>query len=155
MENAPTQNSSESAPDKRDYTLGAFPKRRHTVTSAVLAGLLESHTFTGMESVFKQSTTRLSAFVHYLERKYNWSIERRNIVTGTNDGRTTWITQYWLSQKTIAKAFEIGAREFVEKVKAARAKQRQQTGKCKSEAARINAMLRKHDPRQGNLWSDL
>jgi hypothetical protein len=155
MENAPTQNSNESAPDKRDYIPGTFPKHHYTVTSAVLAGLLESYTFTGMESVFQQSTTRLSAVVHYLGRKYNWSIERRDIVTGTNDGRTTWITQYWLPQETIANAFEMGARDFIEKVKTARVKQRQQAGKCKSEAARINAMLRRQDPRQSGLWGDL
>lgn len=155
MENAPTTNSSESAPDKRDYTLGAFPKRRNTVTADVIASLLESNTSTGMESVFTQSTTRLAAHIGYVTRKYNWTIERRDIVTGTNDGRTTWITQYWLPQETIAKAFEIGAREFIETVKTARAKQRQKAGKCKSEAARINAMLRKNDPRQGSLWGEV
>jgi len=153
MKNALTQNSSESALDK--YTPGTFPKRVNTVTAAVLAGLLESKTFTGMESVFKQSTTRLSAYVHYLETEYYWHIDRREIATGTNDGRTTWIAEYWLPQETIAQAFEAGARAWVDDVKAIREKQRQQARKCKSEAARINAMLRKRDPRQSVLWGGL
>jgi hypothetical protein len=155
MKTPPSKTSNESAPDKRDYTPGTLPKRVNTVTSAVLAGLLESNIFTGMESVFKQSTTRLAAFVNYLERKYNWTIERRDMVVGTADGRTPQITAYWLPQETIAKAFEAGTRAWIDDVKAASAARRKGAAKCKIEAARMNAKLRKHDPRQGSLWGDV
>jgi hypothetical protein len=37
MKNAPTPNSSESAPDKRDYNAGTFPVRHDTVLADVLA----------------------------------------------------------------------------------------------------------------------
>jgi hypothetical protein len=155
MKNAPTTISSESAPDKRDYTPGELPNRIDTVRAAALAAMLEGSDLTGMESVFKHSTTRLSAVIHALTKRYEWKFETRDIATGTNDGRETWITAYWLPQETIAKAFEAGAREWIESVKAARAERRKQSGKCKISAALKNAarnQQRKQDPRQGNLW---
>lgn len=155
MKNAPTTYSDESAPNKRDYNLGIMPIRRNTVTSAVLAGLLESNVLTGMDSVFKQSTTRLSAVVYRLERDYGWHIERRDIATGTTDGRIASIAAYWLPQATIAQAFAMGARAWIDSVKAARAKRREEASKCKAAAAQINAARKKfttHDPRQGALW---
>jgi len=157
MKNAPVQNTNESAPDKRDYTPGTLPKHINTVTAAVMVALLESNTLTGMDSVFKENTTRLAAAIGYLKNRYNWSIERRNIATGTNDGRMPTITAYWLSQETIAKAFEAGAREWMNRVKFARAERRKLANKCKTTAAQINA--RKHfksqNPRQNSLWGEL
>ena len=155
MKTPPNQTAFVSAPDKRNYTPGTLPIRCNTVTAAVLAGLLESNTLTGMDSVFKQSTTRLGAVIHRLEREYGWHIDRRDIATGTNDGRIASISAYWLPQATIAQAFEVGAREWIDNVKSARAERRKQSGKCKADAARLNA-ARKHlkiqDPRQENLW---
>ena len=148
MKNAPTTND-ESAPNKRDYTPGALPQRHNTVRAAVLATMLESSVMTGMESVFAQSTTRLAAVIHAISTQYGWEFDRREVAAGTKDGRIAWITAYWLPQQTIAKAFEQGARIWVEKVKAARASSRNQASKCKSDASRINAALRKSDPRQG------
>ena len=155
MKNAPTTYSDESAPNKRNYNPGTMPIRRNTVTSAVLVRLLESNVLTGMDSVFKESTTRLSAVIYRLKRDYGWHIERRDIVTGTNDGRIASITAYWLPQSTIAEAFGMEAREWIESVKAARAKRRQEASKCKAAAAQINAARRqctRRDPRQGALW---
>src|SRR5471032_2460012 len=106
MKNAPTANNDESAPDKRDSTPGTFPKRRNTVTAGVLAALMESKTITGMDGVFSMSSTRLAAFIFYLEQNYGWTIERRDFATGTNDGRESWVTQYWLLQATITQAFD-------------------------------------------------
>ena len=148
------QNSETSTIDKRGYTPGNLPKRIDTVTAAVLAGMLESNTLTGLDSVYKQSTTRLSAVVYRLTRNYGWHIERRDIATGTNDGRVAEISAYWLPQATIAQAFAIGAGNWVEGVKAARAERRKQSGKCKSDAAKINARkhFKNHDPRQDDLW---
>ena len=146
-----------SAPSERDSTIGTLPERRNTVTAAVLASLLESKTLTGMDSVFKQNTTRLGAFIHRLERDYGWQIDRREIATGTTDGRIAFITCYWLAQSTIAQAFEVGAREWIGSVNQARAEQRKQSGKCKTEAARLNAFRRRYkaqDPRQESLWGN-
>lgn len=154
MKTPPNQTEFESAPDKRDYTPGTLPKHINTVTASVMVALLESHTMTGMESVFKEHTTRLGAVIHYLEGKYGWHIDRRDIATGTNDGRIATITVYWLPQETIARAFEAGTREWINRVKIARAERRKQAAKCKSDAAKINA--RKHfkiqDPRQSDMW---
>src|SRR3546814_4874033 len=124
-DNAPATNH-ESAPSKRNYNPGQLPKRKNTVTAAVLAGLLEGETLTGMDAVFGQSTTRLGAVVFWLSERYGWTIERRDIATGTNDGRVAWITCYWLRQATRAAAFDVGARPWVDGVKAARA----QTGRA-------------------------
>ena len=93
-------------------------------------------------NLFQQSTMRLSAAIHYLEQRYDWTINRRKIATGTNDGRVAEISAYWLPQATIAQAFAVGAGDWVEGVKVARAERRKQSGKCKSDAAKINA--RKH-----------
>lgn len=150
--------NNEKASSKRVYIAGTLPARRNTVTSAVLADLLESNVLTGMHSVFNQSTTRLSAVVHSLERSYGWTIERRDVATGTKDGRVAWITAYWLSRITVEQAFAAGARDWIDGVKAARAKQSQQANICKAAAAHINAPRKKfksEDPRQGGLWGDL
>jgi hypothetical protein len=158
MQNAPTTNSNESAPDKRDYTPGALPTRVDTVTAEVLAKMLESHRLTGMESVFNQNTTRLAAFVGYLQERYGWNIERKDMAVDTKDGRTPWITTYWLAQDSIAAAFEAGARQWVDNVKAARADRRKQANKSKMSAAEKNSLrsqLHRQDPRQGGLWGDL
>lgn len=157
MRNAPVQKTNEGAADTSHSIIGHLPTRTNTVTADVLATLLASNAMTGMESVFKQSTTRLGAVVFYLENHYGWQIERREIATGTNDGRVATVAKYWLPQATIAAAFEAGAREWIERVKVGRAQRRQQSGKCKSAAARINAgrLLKLKDPRQEGLWGEL
>jgi hypothetical protein len=152
----PTPQTAEmSAPDKSDYTPGTLPKRTDTVLSAVLAALLESKIITGMDSVFKQSTTRLSHHIWSLSRDYGWSIERCDVSAGTNDGRIACITEYWLPQATIAKAFEVGARDWIASVNAARAERRKQSEKCKARALLINKYrMKRINPRQSDLWGD-
>lgn len=157
MKNAPIQTTNEGAGDTADYTPGKLPKRKNTVVAAVLASLLESKAMTGMESVFKQSTTRLGAVIHYLENKYDWQIPRRSVATGTSDGRVAEVSAYWLPQTTIANAFDAGARDWIDSVKTARAERRKQSEECKAEAARINAARKQfkiQDPRQTNLWGN-
>ena len=156
MKNAPTTNSSESAPDKRNYTPGTFPKKTDTVRAAALAAMLEGESLTGMDSVFKHSTTRLSPVIcDGLEKLYNWPVKRSDLVVGTNDGRMATIVAYWLDPETISRAFDAGARDWIEKVNADRAKRRTQAGNCKANAARKNAARQQVDPRQGSLWGDL
>lgn len=155
MKNAPIQTTNESAPSKRNHTKGILPKRVDTVRAEILAALLESSVLTGMDSVFQQSTTRLSAVIYTMEHEYGWHIERRDTATGTNDGRIATITAYWINQETIAYAFEIGARDWILSVQAARVKLRTQSKKCKLAADKINASrkyLKTHNPRQVNLW---
>jgi hypothetical protein len=147
---------SDSQPDSvKDYVIdrGTLPKRVNTVLAAVLAGMLESKKCTGMESVFKQHTTRLSHHIYALTRYYGWHIERRDMAAGTSDGRVVHITTYWLPQETIAKAFEAGAREWIASVNAARAELRKHSEKCKARAFLINkSRMKKVDPRQSGFW---
>ena len=154
MENAIVQNSNDSAPSRYDYTTFQLPTRTNTVTAHVLADFLESQALTGMAGVFKQSTTRLSAVIHYLAKNYGFEAERRDMATGTEDGRTTTIASYWLSQEVIAFAFDaLGAREWIDRVRVARGERRKKSKQCKEQAAKANA--KKYplsDPRQGDLW---
>ena len=151
MKNAPVQTANEGAGDTANYTPGTLPKLTNPVVAAVLASLLESKAMTGLESVFKQSTTRLSAVIYYLENKYDWHIDRRAVATGTNDGRIAEVSAYWLPQATIGQAFEDGAREWVDEVLQARAKRRKQVDKCKR-IAKYKNIARKIDPRQAAFW---
>lgn len=155
MKNAPTANSNESAPDKRNYTCGTLPRRVNTVIAGILAHLIEGRDPTGMEAVFEQSTTRLAAHIHRLSSAYNWSIERADIAVGTKDGREPWVTRYWLSMATREAAFEAGVRDWIEQVKEASASRRKQAAKCQASAAAKNAarrQMRKTDPRQSDFW---
>jgi hypothetical protein len=158
MKNAPTKNSSESALNTRNYiAVGARPKRTNTVRAAVLASLIEGKELTGMESVFAQSTTRLSAVIYALETEYSWAVARRNKLIDTKDGRSAWITAYWLPPTSIELAMAMGARQWVDEVKAARIERQQRGYKKKQEEARAKAarnQLRKQDPRQRSLWGD-
>jgi len=156
MKNAPTKKHSESAPNKRDYTPGRLPQRNDTVRAAVLAALLESAVLTGMASVFAESTTRLAAVIHALEKIYGWHIEREDVVVDTSDGRTATIVKYWLQQETIESAFEMGAREWIDEVKTARRarcpKHVKKRNVDASKKVASRSKPRAHDPRQLGLW---
>ncbi|WP_442808659.1 helix-turn-helix domain-containing protein [Trinickia soli] len=150
MKNA-RQPKSTSAEGHGNHIAGALPARKNTVTSSVLAALLEGRTITGMEAVFEQSTTRAAAFVFYLEETYGWVIERRDIAVGTNDGRITWVTAYWLTAAAREAAFAGGARAWIDDVKAAAERRRKGADKAKATAAKLNKM-RRIDPRQGDMF---
>ncbi len=150
MKNAPVQPTNESAPDKRDYNPGRLPKLVDTVRSSVLAALLEGHALTGMDAVFNEATTRLSAAVCALQQTHGWTIERHDIDVATSDGRITPVTSYWLRQSTIRQAHDAGAAKWIASVKAARAGRRKLAPQCKKKAAQSNA--RKFDPRQADMW---
>jgi hypothetical protein len=135
-------------------TTGTFPARKNTVTAEVLALLLMGENLTGMDAVFKCSTTRLAATVHYLEEKYNWTIDRVDMDVGTNDGRVTTVKVYYLSRATIRRAFDTGALQFCQAVEMARAKTRKQADKAKEQAHKRNVsrIAAKFDPSQGALF---
>ena len=134
--------------DKRDFIL---PSLKNTVQAAVLAAMLDGRALTGIDAVYGEHTTRLSAVIYRLEKHFGWHIARRDIAVGTTDGRVAWVRAYWLSQDTRAAAFDAGARQWVEGVKHARTRLRKTAPKRTAEAARINAM-RGIDPRQIDLW---
>jgi coenzyme F420-reducing hydrogenase beta subunit len=155
MKNAPTHNCGESVPVKRDYTPGMLPRRLNTVRAEVLAALLKGDDMTGMDSVFAQNTTRLSAVICSLEKDYGWPVQRRDLAVHTKDGRVVWIAVYFLHQATIDAAVINGALPWMAAVKTARAKQKRQA-KWKQDAALLKAIrkeLRQYDPRQLVLWS--
>ena len=151
MKSARPQNAGTSAREQGHFTPGTLPSRCDTVTAAVLAAMLEGQELTGLDAVYGQHTTRLSAFILSLAREYGWHIARRRIATGTNDGRISWISAYSLPQATRIAAFDAGARQWVDEVKEARARLRKTAPKCKAKAARINAM-RDIEARQMSLW---
>lgn len=135
-------------------SIGTFPARRFTVTAEVLCRLLEGENLTGMEAVFNANTTRLAAYVNYLQEKYNWTIDRVFVDVGTNDGRVATIRTYFLPRVVIRKAFDAGALEFCRSVKAARAASRKNAAKAKEVAHKRNAAraARRIDPLQGSLF---
>lgn len=119
--------------------VGRLPARMDTVLAEVLAKLLEGERKTGMDSVWGQSTTRLSAAIHKLTKHYGWQIDRNELAQGTNDGRAAYVTCYWIDPAIIAAAMETGAGQWIADVYAARRERRKLAGKCKSDAAKLNA----------------
>lgn len=100
---------------------GTFPAKCATVTAEVLARLLGHERLTGLESVHDASTTRLSAVVHYLAESYGWHITAEDKIFGCRDGRVSWVSEYHLPPKTIARAMADGAGDWCANVRKARA----------------------------------
>jgi hypothetical protein len=153
MKNARPHEVETSALDKRDSTAGILPKRINTVLAGVLAEFIEGRTVTGMSAVFGQHTTRAAAVIHYLETQYAWTIERRDIATGTTDGRIAWVKAYWLPAAAREAAFKAGARTWIDQVRAAAKKRRKGASKARKRAATLNTM--RIDPRQIDLFGGL
>jgi len=147
MKNTPDQKTNESATDTVNYAPGILPTRKNTVTADVLACLLESRVMTSIESVFAQSTTRLAAVIEYIERRYGWSVPRRDKIVGTNDGRVSTVREYFLPQQTITRAFEVNADDWINGVKAERAERRKESDKCKELAKKLNISRSPASPR--------
>ncbi len=102
---------------------GKYPKPE-TLRAEVLAVLLSSENMAGIESVFATSGARLGTVVRALTRRYGWPIERREFATNTPDGRAAWVSMFVLPAPTIASAVELGAGDWIAKVKVARAGRR-------------------------------
>lgn len=159
MKNALPHNQAEqSAPDTRQFTgkpLGAFPSRHNTVTAEILSRLIGGESLTGMDAVFRASTTRLSAVIFSLKKSHGWTIDHVDMDVGTSDGRVPVIRAYFLDRATIRRAFDAGALKFCQSVKDARAKTRKRAPKAKAEAAKRNAAraAAKFNPHQGALFS--
>lgn len=132
---------------------GVLPAKLQTVTSEVLARLLNSERLTGLDAVYEASTTRLSAVVHYLERDYGWTIERHDKATGCRDGRVAWVSEYWIDSDTAARAMAAGAAAWCKQVREARRKLRTKTALAQRLAARANEAARRNAPRLPGQWN--
>ncbi len=118
---------------------GTFPARHATLTAEVLRRFLEGERLASLEAVHDASTTRLAAVVEYLQRRYNWVIERQEKANGCRDGRVSWVTEYSLMPETIAAAMAANAGSWCASVKSARAKLRATASDAYRFAARANA----------------
>ena len=118
-----------------------FPRRTNTVRSEVLACLLAGAAQTGMDTVFNQSSTRLSAHIHAL-RRYGWPILKDDLVTGTSDGRVQTVAEYRLTPETIQKAYAAGAADWIGRVRKDRRERRAKAALAKRVANIKNAALR-------------
>lgn len=153
MRNAQPHNKAELSPLNSANSIGSFPLRKDTVIAEVLTQLVRGKTLTGMDSVRKANTTRLSAFIHSLEKQYDWIVARHDVFVGTGDGRMPTITAYYLERPAIRSAFDRGALAFCRAVDSAREKQRQNASKLKREATKRNSIkaAARRDPRQFDL----
>lgn len=148
-------NRNQNPSSKHNHPIGIFMKRLDTVRADVLKDLLSGKKLTNLDSVYAQSTTRLTAVISALKKKYDWCIESHKVAKATNDGRVAEVAKYWLPEEVIEKAMQMGARAWMEEVKAARAKRKLQTFMRKREAALKNAARGQAlDPRQQSLWGD-
>jgi hypothetical protein len=132
-----------SAPNSAKHTRpGRLPDRLNTARADLLRRLLEGERVTGMDAVFRCSTTRLSAVIFDLENTYGWYVLRDDHVVGCKDGRTATIARYWLDSEAIERARAAGADHWCAEVKAARAELRRKAAEAEREAARRNELRR-------------
>ena len=124
-------------------TTGGLPLKLDTVTSEVLARLLNGERLTSLDTVYVASTTRLSAVVFYLESTYHWTIKRSDKAVGTRDGRGTWITEYWIDSETAASSFTKEADSWSKKVREARSARRAKAALALKWAERANDAVRR------------
>jgi hypothetical protein len=137
--------------------MGTFPRNLGSVTAAILARLLEGEELTPMDSVFRDGTTRLGAFIYSLVHHHNWELEYRDKAVGTKDGRIAHVRAFRLNCSVIEAANVIGATVWVVKVKLARAKLREAAGEVKAIVARrdVSKRWKRHgDSSQLKLWND-
>lgn len=157
MKKRPNTKSELSAAGQAGDILGQLPPQRSSVRAETLSLLLRGRTLTGMESVFKSSTTRLAAVIHVLRTDYSWEIEARNRVTGCKDGRVTTISEYRLPPAAMEAANS--RREFAEfckQVQTARLQLRKQAAMAERIAAMKNKArgIQPSNSAQFNLWGD-
>jgi len=95
---------------------GLLPSRVNTLQARTLARFIEGNTFTGLESVFSDNTTRLAAVVHQLKKSYGWQFVKVEKPITTKDSRSVSVTEYSLSQDARMAAFGAGAGEWIARV---------------------------------------
>lgn len=132
---------------------GTLPPKLDSLAAEVLVHLLRRDRMTGLEAVFDAGTTRLSARIHYLAKKYGWPVQTSPKVASCKDGRIAHIVEYFLLPSTIADAMSKGAAAWCAEVRAARLKLRSKAAEAKRRADAINAAHKKRrDDRQADLF---
>ncbi len=106
--------------DHKQVTVGRFPTGPGSLRAQVLAVLLASDDMTGIESIFDNRKVTLTTVVRALTRKYGWPVERRDFPTNTADGRAAWASVFSLPQEVIDAALDVGGRDWLDGVRAAR-----------------------------------
>lgn len=144
----------QSAVNKRKFTgIDGFPTKLNTVTAEVLARLLNYERLTSLDAVADTSTTRLSAIVFYLRRKYGWAIESTDKAVGCRDGRVAMVSEYTMPAETIARAMAAGAAAWCADVRTARRARRTKAAEARRMADRANAARKtRQHPGQWGLF---
>ncbi len=148
MKNARTTKAVSSVTRQGDeiMALGRTPTRLNTVTSEVLARLLNYERLTSLDAVNEASTTRLSAVTFYLVKEYGWPIEAVDKAAGCRDGRVAWVAEYFLPPEVVAQAMGDGVGDWCSKVRAARRARRTKAAEAQRIAERFNAALKRRRP---------
>jgi hypothetical protein len=138
-------------------TLGYLPAKLATVTSEILARLLNGERMTGLETVYDASTTRLAAVIHYLESAYGWTVERKVKAVGCKDGRVSLVSEYWINPAVIHLAMAEGAAAWCADVRSARRHLRVKAAETHRLAARAKAARknRSHLGQHGLLGEEM
>ena len=156
MKKRPNTKSELSAAGQAVQILGELPPQKNSVQAEVLSLFLKGRSLTGMESVFKSSTTRLAAYVHIL-RKKGWGIEARERATGCTDGRVAYIAEYRMEPDALALAnAEQDIAKFCKQVQSARLQLRKHAAMAERIATERNKArgIQPSNPAQANLWGD-
>lgn len=76
-----------------------FPERKNSLSARTLARLIMGEHLKHRDADSISGSYRLSGYIHYLQTKYGFPIERTDSVSDTGDpvGRSAPYTEYWLS----------------------------------------------------------
>lgn len=87
-----------------------FPERKNTLCARTLARLLIGEHLKHRDADLVSGSYRLSGYVHYLQERYGWRIERKECITDTGDpvGRNAPYTVYWLSDEVLSWSGQMG-----------------------------------------------
>ena len=86
---------------------------------------MEGRHLTSTETVGRSSTTRLSAYIHFLFRKYRWPVVSKRIHVPTADGRVANVSEFWLEPEFRKRAIQIQqVKDWILEIRRLRAKQR-------------------------------
>lgn len=142
MKNAPTRNKAEQiafTPGASIAAAGGLPSKLATVTSEVLAHLLNGEHITGLEDVFNVSKNLMDVYIYCLEIAYGWTVERKKKVVVGKNGRMALVSEYWIDPEVIFLAKAAGADAKCAKVRTARCALRAKAANAWCLADRANA----------------
>ena len=118
---------------------GGLPAKLGTVTSEVLARLLNSEHITGLQDVCNVNTNLMAAYIYCLEIAYGWTVERKKKVVVNKNGRMALVSEYWIDPEVIFLAKAAGADAWCTEVRAARSASRAKAADVRRLPDRANA----------------